>query len=345
MIQSLTRYSPPDASLWTGRPSNEHEYLHEMVECIDLRLPAMRQQVGKYKEESNELENCFVILGYCCDAGVLRNQGRPGAFYGPQAIRKQLAKRANHLHEYKGLVDGGDIICEDDNLEETQAQMSALIEFVLKQGGTPIVLGGGHDLAYAHGKAVYAWKDGYDVEDDIAILNVDAHLDLRDLVDGKGHSGSPFYQLFKDGADRYFDYFCFGLQPMSNPPSLMKRMIDEVNGVYITAADAAKDLADPADSTFTRWLTDGNKLVYLTIDLDAIASAYAPGVSAPSAMGLDVATVRKLISLLRMRYAPISIDIVEHNPKYDQDGRTAQLAAGLICDLIYRDMADPDTSF
>ncbi|MEO0628269.1 MAG: formimidoylglutamase [Bacteroidota bacterium] len=336
MAVILSRYRPPDPSLWAGRTSGQYEYLHEIVECIDLR---------KYKKENDELENAFVVLGYCCDAGVIRNQGRPGAVYGPQAIRKQLAIRANHLHEYKGLVDGGDIFCEDDDLEATQEQMSALIEFVLKRGGTPIVLGGGHDLAYAHGRAIWRWKEDYEVQEKIKILNVDAHLDLRDLVDGKGHSGSPFYQLFQEIGPNDFDYFCFGLQMMANTRQLISRMYDECNGLIVTAEEAAEDLADPVNSTFTRWLADESALTYLTIDLDAFASAYAPGVSAPSPFGLDPVTVRRLIRYLRMDRDPISIDLVEHNPKYDQDGHTARLAAALICDLIYREMDHISTSF
>lgn len=258
MIENLSRYRPPDSSLWTGRSSGQYEYLHEVVECIDLRLRANAKQAGKNKIENDELENAFVILGYCCDAGVVRNQGRPGAVYGPQAIRKQLAICANHLHEHKGLVDGGDIVCEDDDLEATQEQMSDLIEFVLGQGGTPIVLGGGHDLAYAHGRAIWKWKEDHFIEENVRILNIDAHLDLRDLVDGKGHSGSPFYQLFQELGSSDFDYFCFGMQMMANTEQLIKRMYDECNGLIVTAGEAAEDLADPANSTFTRWLADVN---------------------------------------------------------------------------------------
>ncbi|MEL6629481.1 MAG: arginase family protein, partial [Bacteroidota bacterium] len=61
--------------------------------------------------------------------------------------------------------------------------------------------------------------------------------------------------------------------------------------------------------------------------------------------GLEPSIVRRLIRYLRMDQQPISIDLVEHNPKYDQDGHTARLAAALICDLIYRDMDHISTSF
>ena len=85
-----------------------------------------------------------VIIGYACDEGVRRNNGRVGAKDGPDAIRKCMGKLPPRA------TDKGNITCKDGNLEKTQKELGEMVEKELKQGNFPLVIGGGHDIAYGH---------------------------------------------------------------------------------------------------------------------------------------------------------------------------------------------------
>jgi formiminoglutamase len=76
---------------------------------------------------------------------------------------------------------------------------------IKRTGISNVILGGGHDLAFAHGKSLLQFVQ--EKGEKLGIINLDAHFDLRPLIDRKGHSGSPFFQL----AERFphdFQYTC-----------------------------------------------------------------------------------------------------------------------------------------
>ncbi|MEN9796231.1 MAG: hypothetical protein RLZZ150_1208, partial [Bacteroidota bacterium] len=73
---------------------------------------------------------------------------------------------------------------------------------------------------------------------------------------------------------------------------------------------------------------------YVSVDMEAFASAYAPGVSAPAADGFAPHEVRECLTQAAASRSLVALDIVEVNPRYDVDGRTAKLAAQLIADVI-----------
>src|SRR4051812_23618444 len=131
-----------------------------------------------------------VVLGFPQDEGVRRNGGRPGAALAPGAIRSWLyrltawdAASGTDLSRLCPL-DLGDLRTTT-NLEEDQANLGAVVAAVLAAGAVPVVLGGGHETAYGH----YLGYAG--AKRPVAILNIDAHLDVRPLLHGQGHSGSP----------------------------------------------------------------------------------------------------------------------------------------------------------
>ena len=321
-MNSLKRYRPAEVQKnWTGRASSPGQYLYQKVEQANLQ------------QEGLDIPDSFALLGYCCDAGVARNQGRPGAVMAPAVIRSALASRADHMAAPRRLVDVGDIYCEDDELELTQAEMSKAVEALLNAGATPIVLGGGHDLAFAHGRGVYEFLSAKQPDLRLGILNLDAHFDLRPLVAGKGNSGTPFSQLADLMGKDKFSYCCLGIQRLANPPELFARA-EELGVTYAFAEDCLAGKDQQTLSMLVDWLQTVDR-IYLTIDIDGFAAHYAPGVSAPSPFGFSPIFGQKVIQILRDSGKLLSCDLVELNPKYDIDGRTARLAAGLITELIY----------
>jgi formiminoglutamase len=116
-----------DMRLWQGRidaePGGRGLRWHQVV----APLPPGGEAAG------------IVLLGVCSDEGVLRNQGRPGARRGPDAIRQALAGQACHL--LRPLYDAGNLLLEDGNLEALQQEQAELVAALLRRGHFPLLLG------------------------------------------------------------------------------------------------------------------------------------------------------------------------------------------------------------
>src|SRR5699024_5662645 len=90
------------------------------------------------------------LIGFECDEGVRRNQGRAGAAKGPIAIREQLANIPYMLEESVVVKDTGNYVCTDGNLEAAQQELGNAVQSVLEKNYRPIILGGGHETFYGH---------------------------------------------------------------------------------------------------------------------------------------------------------------------------------------------------
>jgi formiminoglutamase len=265
------------------------------------------------------------ILGYAGEEGVIRNQGRLGTIEGPAAIRKMLGSVAYHLPENLPLLDYGDIFTLNQDLEGSHEVISKLTHELLTSQHFPVLLGGGHDLAYAHGHGVQRFV--MEKAEKLGIINLDAHFDLRPLVDGKSHSGSPFLQLAEEFPDN-FHYLALGIQRAANPKSLFQTA-EKLHARYLVMEDFRLNNWEYIEEQII-WFLDSVDKVYLSIDLDGFASAFAPGVSAPSPMGFNPQIAFKVFELIAKSKKLISLDVVELNPKFDQDNSTARLAARAI---------------
>ena len=309
----MNLHQNPSPYHWSGRKSDQLDYWHQAIQTIsslDL-VQTSERKVG--------------ILGYAGEEGVIRNQGRLGTLEGPAAIRKMLGSVAYHLPENLPLLDYGDIFTINQDLEGSHEAISQITLDLLKSHHFPVLLGGGHDLAYAHGRGVqnYIAEKG----EKLGIINLDAHFDLRPLADGKAHSGSPFLQLAQEFPNN-FHYLALGIQRAANPKSLFQTA-EKLNARYLVMEDFRLNNWEYIEEQII-WFLDSVNKVYLSIDLDGFSSAFAPGVSAPSPMGFNPQIAFKVFELIAKSKKLISLDVVELNPKYDQDNATARLSARAI---------------
>ncbi|MDI5920409.1 formimidoylglutamase [Halomonas sp. LR5S13] len=309
-----------DRTLWQGRTDHEpgSERWHQKIQPL----------------AEGGTPGC-ALLGFACDAGVARNQGRVGAADGPAALRRALAPLA--WHRQGPAYDAGDVRCEGDAMEVAQQALADRLAPLLGEGHLPIVLGGGHEVAYASwsGLAQHLAANG-ETAPRVGIVNLDAHFDLRDPRHVRS-SGTPFAQIAEDCAQRGwpFRYACLGVSRAANTRALFNRA-DELGVMVredrdITAprlTDIEQDLAD--------FLRDCDHL-YLTIDLDVLPAAEAPGVSAPAARGVALALIEPLIESIRDSGKLRLADLAELNPGRDIDGRTARAAARLVHLLTLND--------
>lgn len=269
-----------------------------------------------------------VLLGFQCDAGVLRNHGRIGAAAAPVAFRRQLVNLPVH-DDAPIPFDAGDVICQGDALEAAQALYANIAADYLRQGKKVLGLGGGHEIAYASFSGL---RDAVSAQTRIGIVNFDAHLDLR--YGKRASSGTPFYQIHEDclAAGRSFHYLCLGVSHYANTAALFERAKNW--GVHMIADDACHyarlaELKQQLDAFLAT--VDA---VYLTIDLDCLPAAVMPAVSAPAAFGIDLAVVEALAEHLAKSGQLRLVDFAELNPLYDIDNRGARTAARLVAKVL-----------
>ena len=300
----------PSSANWVGRHSDSQLYWHELVQFVnDLQI--------KEGQDSK-----VALLGYAVDAGVISNGGRSGAKDGPDSIRKMLGPLANHVNETTLVYDYGNIVVEDDDMDAAQLLMRDTIFTCLQENHLPFILGGGHDAAYPHYLGIQ--KHIETTGQTVGIINFDAHFDLRPLTDGKGHSGSPFFQIANQFSDS-FNYLVLGIQKASNPKTLFETA-SSLNCNFLEIEHFTIAHWDLVKNSITNFIGSVDK-VYVSIDLDGFSSAYAPGVSAPSPIGFTPEIVWKALEEIIQSNKLLSVDIVELNPAYDPDNATARLGA------------------
>ncbi|UWX55409.1 formimidoylglutamase [Maribacter litopenaei] len=321
----MKSYSETLSNIYSGRPSSHQLYLHEKILCLPIGDISI-----------NTTEKSFSILGYACEEGVKRNQGRIGAVNGPDAIRKQLGKLPNHLPNEVNVLDAGTVNCADRDMETAQQHLSESIFQLLQKNHFPIILGGGHDMAYGTYNGL---KKHVSKSETIGIINFDAHFDLRSNLDGDNeivnNSGTPFYQIAQDCKKEGtpFKYLCLGVRKDANDPTLFETA-RELDAQYIMRETFRIQFHNELNAWINAF-TSSVDHIYVTIDLDGFSSAYAPGVSAPSPMGFTPDVVLESLKTIMGSGKLRVLDIAELNPDFDLDNQTAKLASSLVHYILH----------
>lgn len=313
-------YQPPDMSRWTGRVDHpkgiDTQRWHTVMQPLDLTadLPPAPTTTS------------YALLGFCCDEGVRRNLGRPGAREGPAAIRKALCNLAFHWDNVL-LFDAGDVICSGTKMEAAQAMLGGSVLQLLRAGYWPLVLGGGHEIAYGTFLGVHPFvqSEGHT----LGIINIDAHFDLRQY-ESEGNSGTPFLQISEalQQQNAPFHYLVLGIEERANHAALFNTA-RELGVVWKLRNDPIDVCLTAIDDFISRV-----DRVYLSLDLDVIGQAYAPGVSAPAAFGWTPREVLEVLHRVLASGKVVCVDIAEFNPTFDIDNHTARLAAGIIYEVV-----------
>ncbi|MDP3841868.1 MAG: formimidoylglutamase [Oxalobacteraceae bacterium] len=317
----------PDMTRWHGRIDAAEGLLgrrwHQIVRPLTATAPP----------------GAVALLGFACDAGVARNHGRIGAQAGPDALRAALGNMP--VHQCKTIVDAGNIACADgampggaDGLEAAQAELSATIAALLAAGLFPLVLGGGHEMAYGNFNGLAAHLGRQEKTPRIGIVNLDAHFDLR--LGQQGSSGTPFRQIAEDCAARGwpFRYCCLGVSEFANTEALFERAA-QLDVVWRRDDEMAAAQMPQTVATLQQFLAQVDH-VYFTICLDVLPAAVMPGVSAPAAHGVALETVEALLDAVAASGKLRLADIAELNPALDIDQRSARVAARLVARIANR---------
>lgn len=338
---------------WSGRTDGtgpEHLRWHQAVCALDsTAFPTAApspQQAGSASAggdsgaggAATDGRHTTALIGFASDEGVRRNHGRVGACQGPAALRSALSSLA--VVDGTGyLADAGDVTVqlgsEDSpgDLEAGQVQLAQRITALVDTHDLTVVLGGGHETAYASYSGL-AGSTRVCSDTRIGILNLDAHFDLRQAP--LPSSGTPFLQAAQDeqSAGRQFSYAVVGISEANNTRVLFQTA-EQLGVRWLT--DEQSQTADlGAVREFVRGFIAEVDVLYLTIDLDVLPAAVAPGVSAPAGLGVPLEVITACVQEATRSGRLALADVVELNPTLDVDGRTARTAARLIHTIVTR---------
>lgn len=281
--------------------------------------------------ELRDVPYCDVaILGIPFDAGT---SYRPGARFGPQAIRQASRHLRTQFHPAydaepfvtQQVADAGDVACNPFNIEEAVAQIQAGAGELLGKAGAIVSLGGDHTIALPLLRAVNA-RHG-----PVALVHFDAHLDTWDTYFGAPYThGTPFRRAAEEGLFLDEHSMHVGIRGPLYGRDDFKR--DAELGFRIIHCDEfeTSGAAAIAERICQRV---GDRPLYLSIDIDVLDPAHAPGTGTPEIAGMSS---REMVNVLRglQGLSLVSADVVEVAPAYDHAELTSLAAATIVYELV-----------
>jgi agmatinase len=269
------------------------------------------------------------VVGVPFDSGV---SYRPGARFGPAAVR-EASRLLRPYHpgldtapfSVAQVVDAGDIVCNPFNIGEAIGAVQEHATGLLETGARLVTIGGDHTIALPLLRAVAA-KHG-----PVALLHFDAHLDTWDTYFGEPYThGTPFRRAAEEGLLDTSAVSHVGTRgPLYGRADLDE---DERLGFgIVTSADVMRRGVDEVVPALRDRI--GSRPLYVSVDIDVLDPAHAPGTGTPEAGGL---TSRELLEILRGLAGAhlVSADVVEVAPAYDHADITSVAASHVAYDLV-----------
>jgi agmatinase len=270
---------------------------------------------------SSDLERAQAVLyGMPMDWTV---SFRPGARFGPARIRESSLVHEEYSHylqrELKEIVyyDAGDIPLAFGNPERSLRQISDFVRQVLELGKVPIGMGGEHLVTWGVVREVARFFPG------LAVLHFDAHADLRTDYEGEPYShATPLRKIAEliGGGNLYQ----FGIRSMTREEVEYTKEA----GIHFYPFDVLEPLKQVLPSL-------AGRPVYVTIDIDVLDPAYAPGTGTPEPGGISTRELLAAIhEISRSNVQVVGADLVEVAPAYDPTEKTPIVASKLIREML-----------
>ncbi|HEY3228523.1 MAG TPA: arginase family protein [Roseiflexaceae bacterium] len=274
-----------------------------------------------------------VVLGVPWDGGTGL---RGGARHGPRAIREASLRFplwADHrpagywdvVAEQPRLagvrvVDLGDVTIVRASQERTVEAITAAARAARKGGGLLLTLGGDHSITFP---LVCAFDD----QANLGIVQLDAHLDFADAVQGvRLNSSTPLRRVSE--LPHVGPMAVIGLRGLRTDPAAFAAARARGNAL-ISRAALRRDDPDAAVASLPPM-----ERVYLTLDIDVLDPTLAPGASAPELDGLRYDELRAILRAVARRSRIVGVDVVEVSPPLDPSGTTALAAAQAVIELL-----------
>lgn len=262
------------------------------------------------------------LIGVPDHQGVFNVGGRIGAAQGPSAFNDAFNKFKGIpevLQTLQRKVIAGPFTHEVEKNHQIAADS---VEIEAKTSDLTVVVGGGHDHGYSH---LLGIRQAYGPDAKIGCINIDAHYDVRKPSPLIG-SGSPFYLALENGIIKPEQLIEFGIQTHCNSKELVN-YIHSKNIEVVFFESLRRGQTVELFETSLKKLSVQVQHIVVSLDLDAVAECFAPGVSAPQAEGFSSSEVIEMMEIAGLEKKVCSLGIFELNPLHDTDGRTARLGA------------------
>jgi agmatinase len=257
---------------------------------------------------------------------------RPGARFGPSHVRQasRLLRPYNPALEIEPfavqqVVDAGDIACNPFDIASAITEVEAGAKALMAAGPKLLTIGGDHTIALPLLRAM-AERHG-----PVAVLHFDAHLDTWDTYFGSPYThGTPFRRASEEGLIDLHHSMHVGIRgPLYSTEDLPDT--ERLGFATLTCVDVElQGLSAAVDRMRARL---GDAPIYVSVDIDVLDPAHAPGTGTPEAGGL---TSRELLTMLRALadLDVVSADIVEVSPAYDHAELTGIAASHVAYELL-----------
>jgi len=283
-----------------------------------MRLPHVPQ--------AEELD--IALIGVPFDGGTTY---RPGPRFGPRNVRVQSAMirpwnpvlKVNPFEKWR-IADFGDLSINPLSIEDTYQRITEQLGDVLRAGTRPVCVGGDHSILLPILRAIHRHFGP------VAFVQLDAHGDTWGGYFGSPHShGTPVKYAVEEGLIAQGYALQVGLRGQVYGEGDF-----EFARQHAIAMITAEEFHRGGIGLVKRRLKKfGNRLTYVTLDIDIVDPAFAPGTGTPQVGGLSSAQILELVrSLKGLRLA--GCDLVEVSPPYDNGEITSLLAANLLYELL-----------
>jgi agmatinase len=300
-------------------PVNALEYARFTGVPTFMRLPNITQP--------EELD--IAIIGVPFDGGTTY---RPGARFGPRSVRAQSAiirpwnpvLQVNPFQKYR-MADFGDLPVNPLSIEDTFRRIEKGLAAVLAAGARTVCVGGDHSISLPILRAICNQHSG-----PINLIQFDAHNDLWDEYFGCKYShGTPFRRAFEEGLLQDGGVVQVGLRGQVYG----EEDFDFARQHRVRMVTAEEFHAKGMAPVLRHLKTFRNKPVYVTVDIDCVDPAYAPGTGTPQVGGVTSAQIVELVRALK-GLDIVGCDVVEVAPPFDNGDLTSLLAANLLFELV-----------
>jgi agmatinase len=318
------------------------------VELPYAGLPTFLKTDPVDPERVGEAGADAAVLGVPYDGAV---SNRPGARYGPRAIREASAWPA-YLSGYKGgvtnvrtretvdlgalgLVDCGDVPVFPMDRATTAESITAHVATVAAGGAAPVLLGGDH---YCTFPAVRGFAAGAGHET-VGLVQIDAHTDTvgESALFGEHFHGSSTHHVATSDVSDYAHVAQIGIRGYESPG--LFEFAAETGLEIHTAGDVRERGAAAVATAAVEHAAAGTDAVYVTVDVDALDPSVAPGTGTPEPGGLTADEALTLAETVGAHDAVGAVDLMEVAPGHDPTGNTARTGTAALVALLERRFA------
>jgi len=275
------------------------------------------------------------IVGAPFDEGV---SYRPGTRFGPRAIRTAedvafpVARPHMELgvdpYEHLDIVDYGDVDVRSADLAHSHEQLRLGVAEILAAGAVPIVLGGDHSLS----TPVLAALAGAFGSDGFSVVHFDTHADTGS-EQGEAPHGVPFHRAVVDGHLDGRNIVQIGLRGAWPFPEDFQWM-REAGFRWHTAAEVVERGIGPVVRDAIEHARLRAPRTYLTVDIDVLDPAFAPGTGTAEPGGLQTRELLWAVRTVASELDLCAMDLVEVSPPYDPTGITAMAGQRVVLETL-----------